>query len=310
MTIAAKTATDPDAFRAPTLFYSSARRGFADLLQHLHGSRRGVLLPAYIGWSPREGSGVLDPVNASDRPRGFYGLDDNLTVDLDSLKANLASGEFGLVVLIHYFGRTDPHTREVADMVRRHDAILMEDLAHGFFSAARGDAGGCGDVSLFSLHKMFPFGEGGMIRYRNASLVRGQKDEQPEFGRLILDQDWRGIAERRLSNAHDLLSQLRGVPGFGEEVVPLWTHLAEGDVPQTLPVRLLRHDRNEVYRLMNADGVGMVSLYHTLEPQVRGLYPQLDRLSETILNFPVHQDIESTQASRIVDVFAKALERA
>jgi len=94
-----KSATDPDHFHHRSLFYHAAREGFGDLLTHvLRTGRDRVLLPAFIGWSPREGSGVFDPVRASSARAVFYDLNPDLTVDLASLERALVAQPGGLLV--------------------------------------------------------------------------------------------------------------------------------------------------------------------------------------------------------------------
>lgn len=304
-----KTARNTGAHRAPTFFYQSARAGVADMLGNSDAGGRpsGVLLPGYIGWSPREGSGVLDPVTASNRPTRFYDLAPDLSVDLASLESHLAEGDCGIVFVIHYFGRTDPRIRQIADLVHRHGAVLVEDLAHGFFSALHGLAGGIGDVSVFSLHKMFPLPRGGMVRYHDINLVRGQTSTAVEYAEQILQFDWESAAAARRENMSCLVAGLMELPGYGDDVVPLWDDLPDQDVPQTFPVRITRRNRDALYEKMNAAGVGMVSLYHTLAEEVRGLYPHLDALSRTVLNFPVHQDLTPRDMSHVVRVLKSVL---
>ena len=50
-----KLASSPIGFRRPRFFYESAREGFQDFLsQYCDSPRDGVLLPAFVGWTPRE----------------------------------------------------------------------------------------------------------------------------------------------------------------------------------------------------------------------------------------------------------------
>lgn len=298
-----KTAQNREAHRAPTFFYPSAREGVADMLRHLTGTSQGVLLPGYIGWSAREGSGVLDPVTGSGRPMGFYDLGDDLSVNLDSLRSHLEEGDYGVVFVLHYFGRTDPRVGEIGELVRGHGAVLVEDLAHGFFSSLPELSGTTGDVSVFSLHKMFPMPDGGMIRYRDSRLVTGQRSTAPQHAETILQYDWETVASRRRSNMERLVTALRALPCYGRDVVLLWDSLAPQDVPQTVPVRILEGNRDALYEKMNGHGVGMVSLYHTLTSEVRGLHPHLDQLSREIINFPVHQDLHPDDMAHIARVF-------
>lgn len=308
MTIA-KGAADPGRFHHRTLFYRAAREGFGDLLdQYLGEGRDTVLLPAFIGWSPREGSGVFDPVRASTAQPVFYDLDPDLTVNLAALERALAGRSGGLLVVLHYFGRTELRMEAIRDLARRHDMVLVEDLAHGFYSwAIGGVAGRWGEVSLFSLHKMLPRGDGGMMLYRDPALLTGQHETAPELARFLLDYDWAAIAAARTANFDRLVTRLRASPQHDRGFALLWPERSSGDVPQTLPVRILHGDRDAVYHRMNAEGFGMVSLYHTLIEEVRADFPEMVALSRAIINFPVHQDVDPAEIDALVASFEQAL---
>lgn len=312
MTIAiTKTAVDPDSFRTPSLFYDSAREGMQDLLQERLRNHPGlrVLLPSFIGWSPNEGSGVLDPVRAAGLDPIFYRLHRDLTVDLEDLDRRLDAGP-ALVLLIHYYGRTLPQLEQATDLAHSRGAVVVEDLAHGFFTArAEGPAGRSGDVLMYSLHKMFPTpgALGGMLTYRNRALLTGQASTRPDLAAYVLDYDWRGIAAVRRRNFTLVSEGVREIASRRADVELLWPELAPGDVPQTLPVRVCNGRRDEVYRLMNADGFGMVSLYHTLVPELRA-DEAMSELSRTIINFPVHQDLDPTAVPAMLASFESALD--
>lgn len=315
MTHITKTATIPQTHRLPTLFYRSAREGMQDFLAQpavLPDPDAGVLLPAFIGWSPREGSGVYDPVQGLGLRAGFYDLNPDLTVDLGKLEAELQRG-YRVLVLIHYYGRTETQLEAVRELADHHGALLVEDLAHGFYSAQLGGvAGSRGDINLYSLHKMFPTpgAQGGMIAYRNAQLLVGQQDTAPELARLILNYDWAAIGMARRRHAQAVLEALRQLPECGREFELLWPELAPGDVPQTLPVRIRTGNRDHIYHAMNADGYGMVSLYHTLIEPVREDFAEMVALSKSVINFPVHQDLDPAHIPGMMQSFRSALRAA
>lgn len=312
MTHITKTAVNPQTHHLPTLFYRSAREGMQDFLAQptvLPDPEAGVLLPAFIGWSPREGSGVFDPVRSLQVRAGFYDLNPDLTVNLEMLEAKLRQG-YRVLVLIHYYGRTEPKLREIRELADRHGALLVEDLAHGFYSAYLGGiSGGVGDINLYSLHKMFPTpdAQGGMIAYRNATLLTGQRETAPEMARFVLNYDWAAIGAQRRHHAEQILGALRDLPECGQDFELLWPELAPGDVPQTLPVRIRRGNRDHIYHAMNADGYGMVSLYHTLIEPVRDDFPEMVALSKSVINFPVHQDMGAEHVPGMMASFQRAL---
>ncbi|GAB3800104.1 DegT/DnrJ/EryC1/StrS family aminotransferase [Humibacter antri] len=309
--IVPKTAFKEATARRPTLFYRSAREGMHDFLTHtLTSPDEGVLLPGFIGLSPREGSGVLDPVLQVGARTGFYGLQDDLTVDVDELRRALSADNYRVLVVIHYFGRSDPAIAEIRALADDHGVLLVEDLAHAFFTAlATHGAGRHGHLNLFSLHKMFPFADGGMAQYAMPGLVNGQASTRPELALHLLDYDWKAIADARRRTFRGLAERLAALPDHGRTFELMWPRLAERDVPQTLPVRVLGDERDDVYFGMNADGYGMVSLYHTLIEQSRDRFERLNDLSHHIINFPVHQDVRVTDLDGMVDSFRHHLGR-
>ncbi|MEV4816298.1 DegT/DnrJ/EryC1/StrS family aminotransferase [Micromonospora tulbaghiae] len=311
----AKTATDPGAFHTPSLFYSAAREGMRDLLAQpevWRGEQRGILLPSFIGWSAHEGSGVFDPVTELGLDPGFYDLTPDLAVDLSSLETRLAEGRYDVVVVIHYFGRTERAIGRIRTLTDRHGALLLEDLAHAWFThALGGPAGRTGEVSLYSLHKMLPMpgARGGMVTYRNPDRLTGQRETAPELARYVIDHDTPGIARQRRENFSALTNLLGTLPEMGDAFELMWPELDEDDVPQTLPVRILgagRENRDHVYAEMNREGFGMVSLYHTLIEHLRD-HPTTARLARHIINFPVHQDIAPDDYPALIAGFRRAL---
>jgi hypothetical protein len=267
-----------------------------------------ILLPAFIGWSPREGSGVFDPVLATGADAAFYDLNADLTVDLEALERALSSEQFAVLVIIHYFGRSDPAIARVRALADRHGVVLVEDLAHGFFSAASGsESGRHGHLSMFSLHKMFPFEDGGLVIYFDPTLVKTQKSTVPELAARILSYDWRRISLDRRNNFLELTGLLSAMPECGVGFELLWPELLGRDVPQTLPVRILGDGRDAIYLGMNDDGFGMVSLYHTLIDRVAVGFDNLNALSSHIINFPVHQDSPPAALRPMIDAFKRHL---
>ncbi|GAB3611838.1 aspartate aminotransferase family protein [Humibacter ginsengisoli] len=307
--IVQKTALEVSTARRPTLFYESARAGMRDFLTNtLKSPDEGVLLPGYIGQSPREGSGVLDPVREVGVRRGFYDLRSDLTVNLDDLQRALAEQIYRVVVVIHYFGRSEPRIAEVRALADKYGALLVEDLAHGFFTAhVSGGAGKHGHVTLYSLHKMFPFADGGMVQYLCPELMTRQASSRPELAQRLLDYDWGGIAHTRRRVFLELTDRLASLPERGRDFELLWPSLAYNDVPQTLPVVVLGDGRDNIYFGMNADGYGVVSLYHTLIEECQGRFPELTTLSRHILNFPVHQDVQTGDLGGMIESFRRHL---
>lgn len=92
-----------------------------------------------------------------------------------------------------------------------------------------------------------------------------------------------------------------------------WPEFAQGELFQTLPIRIKgaghqRAVRDAIYDKMNQKGFGVVSLYHTLIDAIDpSEFPQSHELACSILNLPVHQDIDPKSLPGMVEALAEAL---
>ena len=301
-----KRAIEAERLQRPTFFYSSAREGFAQYLRRAtSGSGLQVLLPAFIGWSPREGSGVLDPIQNQRIGYGYYGLNHDLTVDLKALREALEVRRYDVLVLIHYYGRTEPGLDTIRQLATAKEIVLVEDLAHGLLSALIGGvAGAKGDLSMYSLHKILPMHDGGMITYGNAELSQGATSTRPELAGQLLQYDLQSIANVRRQNFVDMTEALREDLVENGLVELIWPSLTATDVPQTLPIYVNYAPRDMVYHEMNRAGFGVVSLYHTVVPDLQG-DPRARWASARVMNLPVHQDMRQREAEQLINELAR-----
>jgi dTDP-4-amino-4,6-dideoxygalactose transaminase len=291
--------------------FPSARAAFeAYLTAKGIGPGARIALPAYIGWSAREGSGVFDPVRAVGAEPVFYRMTQRLEVDLDDLRRVLRDARPQLLVVIHFFGWPDAGLREVARVAADAGIPLLEDEAHAMLSdVVGGVCGRDGEAAIYSSHKMLPTHEGG-------ELVAGPDADDELFSRAFAagtptipavnrwDYDLHAISAVRRHNAQTLLHLLEGVDGL----TPLHPSIPDGVVPQTLPVVIASASRDELYHRMNAAGYGVTSLYHTMIDQLDpSRYPDAHWLSRRILNLPVHQDANPTQLPPMVELLATLL---
>ena len=300
-----KIGQDRGAFERPMLLFASAREAFRQFLATALRPDQRVLLPAYVGWSAREGSGVFDPVAAVGLPFAFYRVDAALHIDLAHLEQELARGA-GVLVLIHYFGHVDPGYARAVELARTHGALIVEDEAHAMFTDLfGGTCGRLGDVCLFSLHKLLPVPTGGalMVNPSGRHLVEGIA------GDPSIPSPWSfdllALVEARRRHAALLVELLRPLAGRAD---PLWT-LDPDEVPQTFPVTIRGTSRDRLYERMNAAGFGVVSLYHTMidaiSPQE---FPVSHQLARTVMNLPVHQEASPAALRAMVDELARQLE--
>lgn len=287
------------------IMFSSAREAFRAFLARVVAPTQRVLLPAYVGWSAREGSGVFDPIASLKLTVGFYRVDSTLQIDLAHLEQELANGA-AVVVLIHYFGHVDPGYASAVELARRYGALIVEDEAHAMFTDMfGGSCGRLGDVCLFSLHKLLPMPTGGalVVNPGREGLVEGLVSDPSipspwEFDLLTMVRARRRHAEV----LGELLAPLAG------RVDPLWT-LPPDEVPQTFAVRIRGVSRDLLYERMNAAGFGVVSLYHTMIPEITAAqFPASHELARTVMNLPVHQEASEHELRAMVVELSRQLD--
>ncbi|MEN6372100.1 MAG: DegT/DnrJ/EryC1/StrS family aminotransferase [Armatimonadota bacterium] len=290
-----KTPSRPNNYVRHFRAFANARSAFKVFLQAVSlKPEEIVLLPAYIGWSPNEGSGVLDPVSELNLKHAFYKMDSRLCIDVDDLERLLKTLPVRVLVVIHYFGYVDPSYDEVMSIARRYGVVVLEDEAHAMFTDLIGGCSGrLGDACIFSLHKMLPVNDGGMLvvndDYRGILDSVDHLDSVKFKCKLPWQFDLERIANARVENAHRLQKLLEPLSG---EIDLLRNDLPCGNVPQTYPIIIRNVSRDELYFEMNNAGFGVVSLYHTLVDSIhKHEFTESHRLSHVMLNLPVHQDV-------------------
>lgn len=285
-----KTAKEINNYKRKTIFYRSAREGFSEILKFLKSkySNHTLLLPAYIGYSPNEGSGIYDPVLENDIQHTFYSINEDINIDLCDYENKLSKikGQ-AIVLLVHYFGYIDYNLEKVVKIAKDYNAIIIEDCAHALYTDyIDGSCGDYSDVSIYSLHKMLPYKDGGMVRINNQELI--QLNETSNYYN-ILEYDLKKIAEKRKKYAILLENELEGVKGI--KILRKSTFY-QNQTPQTYPILILEGDKNEFYHKLNKKGFGVVSLYHTMIKNLQKKeYKVANDLGSSILNLPVHQDV-------------------
>ena len=308
--IVSKLAADRTAFRRRTILCASGREAIATFARAA-GATAGdlVLCPAYVGWSPREGSGVLDPLASLGLEVAFYRVGADLTVDLSDLAQRLKTRSTAGVILIHFFGHVDPGYAEMVRVIRESGAWCLEDEAHALYTdLVLAASGRLGDASILSLHKMLPVPSGGaLLLNADTHLSLENLSESNASSSILWDYDLGAIAKRRSKNAADIRSMVAPLEG---QVDALWPDINAGEILQTYPVVLRDSNRDMVYEMMNAQGYGVVSLYHTL---VKGIapheFPLSHQLSRSILNLPIHQDLRTEQLADLVDRLAHVVDK-
>jgi len=291
-------------------YYDRARDAMYDIMASMAkaGKLQHLLLPAYVGWSPKEGSGIYDPIVKLEKlgvEHSFYRISPHLQIDINDLFMRFKQYPPipKTLLLVNYFGFPDPEVREIVTTARMLGITIIEDNAHGLYTFLKG--GGVGaDATFFSIHKMLPYEKGGSILIRNEELKRiplsGISSHETPYKPWLYDLV--EISRVRRENYLSLLNILRS-KDYSNLFTLLYDHLPEDVVPQSLPILVRKGDRYAIYERMNSAGFGIVSLYHTLvKPLNNPYYANSLDLSSRILNLPVHQDVDTSLYDNMVEL--------
>ncbi|MCI9023872.1 MAG: DegT/DnrJ/EryC1/StrS aminotransferase family protein [Dorea sp.] len=294
-----KIQTKPENYKIDFHYYNRARDAMYDLVNDLVKlGYSDIFIPGYIGWSAKEGSGIFDPLNSIANLRHhYYRMTRNLWIEREYLRENLTN--HSLLLVVNYFGFRDKKIKELIQLAHERDCIVIEDNAHGFFTYfCHGSVGA--DATFFSLHKMFPFYHGGglVIENRKLSVCNlndiGESVERNPFLYNIND-----IARVRIENFRIYMTMMEFNDNWFEPLRDLSD--IESNVPQTFPVIIKRGDRDKIYEIMNEEGYGVVSLYHTMIDELRdNNYDDAEWISKHIINLPVHQDVDKNEIYNLV----------
>lgn len=292
----------------PWWFTSSAREAWRTLLSSLSiRDGQSVLLPAYIGVTDREGSGLFDPVRMTEKPYTFYPLGQRLEIDMSALEAFLSTGNHPAVLAAHYFGFPHASMEALSALCRTYGALLIEDCAHvpGPMNTDS-SLGKWGYASFYSLHKMLPVPSGGALCLTGRGVastfsIPVSSDARPL--EQLLRAEWPSIMECRRRNYSWLQNRLKDVEGI--EV--LYPNI-DNHTPHDFPLRILDGMRERLYFLLMEQGMPTVALYYRLIPEISAVdHPNSHMLSSSILNLPVHQDTTIADLSALCDALEESL---
>lgn len=302
MMIIEKKAMKTDRYYNNVYYYQNARTALKDISLNLARAGRinKIVLPGYIGWSPKEGSGIFDAMsNIIKIPVLYYKMTQELSVDLVDLEKKI--DENSLVLLVNYFGFKDRKIKKVVEIIKQAGAVLVEDNAHGFFTYHTTEHIDS-DFVVFSLHKMFPHENGGCMYIKNVNYdnlcYTGEKT--PEFIPYHYDiYDISLLIKKNFCELENLLFD--GVEKGFYSLLRTSQDLNDS-VPQTYPILINNLDRFKIYQRMNDKGYGVISLYHTLVPPLKTAeHKEAQWVSERILNLPIHQDVQLEKLKKMVD---------
>lgn len=291
----------------PARFYPSARSALMACLRGVKA--KSVLLPSYIGYTDREGSGVLDPITELGLKFTFYPLGRDLLVDPSVISQSLDQNpDIDVALLIHYFGWPGGDVSAIRAVCDDANVLLIEDCAHAFhWGQDNPTLGVTGSFSIYSIHKYLASETGGILYSTSSTLLGSAISTFESIDSRVLDlllrADLKRIAQLRQKNLSRVLD---GITSF-EGIEPLRHDIPL--TPQSLPV-LIKGDgmREKLYFRLLERGVPTTALYYRLHHALdRNQFPDAFDVSNRILNLPIHQDMNEECIDRMLDELGKAL---
>ena len=284
-----KQQTKIDNFKINNYYFKRARDSFEYILTNILHDKK-ILIPAYIGYSSNEGSGIFDPIKNSDVNYEFYKLQKDLNIDKNFLFKLMDANENSVLLLVHYFGFMDINIEDIKSYAKRKNIKIVEDCAHSFFTFFKAPLVDS-EYYIFSLHKMFSYTQGGMLISKDTLNLKDSYTVDPFEYNLF------AITNKRVQNYEYLVAKLELLTD-----IKILRPTLNNNVPQTLPVLVQSEEiRDNLYFKLNEFGFGVVSLYHELIKEVNlEIFQSENHLSKHILNFPIHQDISLDELDKMV----------
>lgn len=273
-------------------FTHSARKGLLYIVRdnYLAQPKKGILLPAYIGLSKIEGSGIFDPVKDSQIKYSFYKLNKKLEPNLNDIKKQLETGKFGLILLVHYFGCCQTELSKFIKLCKNYNVKIIEDCAHTLLSGTKinSQLGKIGDYSIFSIHKTLHTQTGGFYYdlKKDLKLRRAKIDKKvlSEFARTDINEILR-IRYNNFKFVYNLIKNEEHVENFFDQI-------PKNCIPLNCPIIVKEGFREKLYFSLIKNNIFPTALYHTLIKEVcKRKFKDTVFLSKNILNLPTHQNI-------------------
>lgn len=305
-----KESKDLGAYTTPRRFTASARAAMTHILQaRKEADPRGILLPAYIGLSHVEGSGVFDPIRQTGIDYDFYKVSDRLAPDLADLEARLRTKRYQLAFLIHYFGCPQVDPQAFVRLCHAHGVRVIEDCAHTLLGGLEGmKLGTYGDYAIFSIHKSCTTPDGGFYLDHRGDLPTTLGNEAWRIPLATLEAfantDLAATCVQRRLNYQTVSAWVRRLPGL--EL--FFGGVPAGAVPLNCPVMVEGGRRAQLYFRLVQDGVMPTALYHRLITQInRSDYPHSHHVADNILNLPTHPDIANADLARYKAILERSV---
>ena len=260
-------------------YFDSARESFEYILKKIVPNKT-ILIPAYIGYSSNEGSGIFDPIHNTKVNYKFYRFTSNLEIDVEYLYKLIDDNPESILLLVHSFGFEDKSLSRIKKYAKQRNVTIIEDCAHSFFTFFNAPEINS-DFYIFSLHKMFAYNKGGLLISKNELSLNTNILYNP------FEYNIHQITRKRVENYQYMKEKIKKI----SHIRVLKPELGN-NIPQTFPILLESAElRDHLYFKLNEEGFGVVSLYHELISAIpRNQYSNEYYISQHILNLPLHQD--------------------
>lgn len=140
--------------------HARARTGLhAALERRTFGPGATALLPAFVSCA------VADACRAAGLSVAHYPVEADLSLAPERVVERIEDVEPAVVAFNHYFGFPDPAFDHLAAVAREVGSVVVEDCARGLFGRHPDGRllGSVGDVAIFSLRKVLPVPNGGLV---------------------------------------------------------------------------------------------------------------------------------------------------
>lgn len=306
-----KAAYNKKAFVKDLVFTRSARSAWSLILKSVKKKSgwTNVLLPAYIGITEREGSGIFDPIENTNSQYGFYEINEDLSVSMESLEKLIATKKFNVLLVVHYFGYCRSDLKKIRELCNTYGVVFVEDCAHAFqLGLTTEGLGVTGDFSFYSVHKHLPVDSGGILKNISKKI---ELEKLPEEDSISLDSaiqllrsDYEGIKQKRINNFRLYKRLLANTEG-----IDIMYDLHENEIPQTFPIRVKNGLRERLYfHLMNKDMPTIALYYRLIDGLDKENFRLAHEISNEILNLPLHQDTTEKDIAMLTDEIKYFLE--
>lgn len=292
---------ESNAFVQKQMFFDSARSAFRFLIENIMSENETMLMPAYIGQSAREGSGVFDPVRETHTKYDFYKINSDLSVDIDDLAKKIKHTHPKAVLVIHYFGFPQKGIFDIKALCKQNNVVLIEDCAHSLQSMFNGHKlGTIGDYSFNSVHKLIATPDGGILNINVAAELPDNNNKMAyDTLQTYVKTDIDATSALRIEN---YLRYTRLLKKSGNKYDIMFPELMPGIVPLNFPILIKNVRREDYYFELISRGIITVSLYYKMIDELDcNIYHVSFDISNRILNLPVHQDITANDIDAIVN---------